>query len=539
MNKNWKIILSLLKKRGLITKKDQVEFLNPTNPEKIKLKDLKISKIQVAKAISRIKQAIKNQELIYIYGDYDTDGVSATAILWEALNFLGAKVLPYIPVRNDPVRGLSPTGIGSLKDHPSLIITVDNGISAFKGCEFAKKLGIDVIITDHHLPQHRQGKVHLPPALTIIHTTELAGAGVAWFFSREILKSLNTKSYMLNTILDLAALGTIADMVPLIGPNRSLVKFGLQQLRQTQRFGLKALAKVAGLDLTNISEHQVSFIFAPRLNAMGRMEHALNSLRLVCTKDKERGEKLAKHLGEINQLRQDKTLTMFLDAKKKWLTTNQKKALIFVADKSYHEGVVGLVAGRLAEEFHHPSVVIALGKNYSKASIRSIKGFNAIKNIRSLERYLLEHGGHELAAGFTIDNKNIKLVQKKLENLAQTQLSGNQLQPVIEIDCEIKLSDITWDLMADLEKLRPFGFGNSEPVFCTSQVKLINFRPVGQDNKHLKLRLEKFSGIAFNQGYLADKLTPGQLVNIAYTLEKNEWHNKKELQLKIKEIITT
>jgi len=236
MPKNWKIhqsqpknILStLLINRGLVSKQDQTEFLNPTNPAKINLEDLKISRVQVVKAIARIKQALKNQELIYIYGDYDTDGVSSTAILWEALNSLGAKVLPYIPVRNDPIRGLSPAGIESFKDKPKLIITVDNGISAFKGCDFAKKMGIDVIITDHHLPRESDR----PKALAIIHTTQLAGAGVAWFFGREITKNVNSS-------LDLAALGTIADMVPLIGANRSLAKFGLSQLRQTERFGLK------------------------------------------------------------------------------------------------------------------------------------------------------------------------------------------------------------------------------------------------------------------------------------------------------------
>lgn len=544
MTQNWKIIQVLLEKRGLITKKEQTQFLDPIKPDKISLDQIGLQSAAVVKAIKRLTTAHKNQELIYIYGDYDADGVSSTAILWETLNSLGFPVLPFIPGRNDPVRGLSPQGIDMIikqaKTKPGLIITVDNGICAFTGCQHAQKLGIDVIITDHHLPKHKNNRPFFPKVLAIIHTTKLAGVGVAWFFSREIIKAFKFASARAASTLDLAALGTIADMVPLLNANRSLAKFGLDKLRLSRRPGLIALAKTANLDLNVLDDYQVSYVLAPRLNALGRLEHALDALRLLCTTDLHRAERLAAHLNQTNQLRQDKTLTMFLDAKNKVLKQSGDQPLIFVASKTYHEGVVGLVAGKLMEEFNRPAVVVALGKNYSKASGRSLKGFNILKAIRSLEPYLLEHGGHELAAGFTLDNKNLTIVAKKLLSLAKKSLLNKELEPAIEIDCELDLEQITWQLFNALEKFKPFGFANPQPLFATKQVKLLNFRTVGQDNKHLKLSLQgstlKVEAIAFSFGHLAQKLAPGQLIDITYTIEKNVWNGKKDLQLKIKEI---
>lgn len=543
------VIDILLKNRGLITKKEQAEFLDPIKPGQITLDQIGLQSAAVVKAIKRLTTAHKNQELIYIYGDYDADGVSSTAILWETLNSLGFQVLPFIPSRNDPVRGLSSQGIKMIiqqaKAKPGLIITVDNGICAFTGCQYAQKLGIDVIITDHHLPKHKNNRPFFPKALAIVHTTQLAGVGVAWFFSREIIKKLSHPRgvnffHLGGGTLDLAALGTIADMVPLLNANRSLAKFGLDKLRLTQRPGLISLAKTAAIDLSSLDDYQVSYVLAPRLNALGRLEHALDALRLLCTTDLQRAERLAAHLNQTNQLRQDKTQTMFLDAKDKVLKQPGGQPLIFVASKTYHEGVVGLVAGKLMEEFSRPAVVVALGKNYSKASGRSLKGFNILKAIRSLEPYLLEHGGHELAAGFTIDNKNLKIVAKKLLELSKKSLENKPLEPAVEVDCQLNLNQINWQLFKAIEKFKPFGFANPQPLFATKKVKLLSFRSVGQDNKHLKLSLQgdslKVEAIAFSFGHLADKLTPGQLIDITYTIEKNVWNGKKSLELKIKKI---
>lgn len=533
------IISTILLNRGIKTKPDQKEFLNPTDPKKIKPEDVSIKPDQLKKAVTRIKKAIKNKELIYIYGDHDADGITSTAVLWESLNSQKAKVMPYIPGRSDKIRGLSPDGIDEiLKDKSGpckLIITVDNGISAFKGTDYANKKGIDVIITDHHQPKIKSKKPVLPKALSIIHTTKLAGVGVAWFLARE-LKDLKTS-------LELVAIGTIADMVPLTAANRSLVKFGLESLRKSKRVGLKALADISKVDLKNLVTYQIGFVLAPRLNAMARLEHALDSLRLLCTTLEEKASKLATSLNQTNLERQDKTFEMFFHAKSQWTEYNQpKKKLIFVKHQSYHEGIVGLVAGRLAEKFYKPAFVISMGETYSKGSARSIKGFNVLKAIRSIEDLIEEHGGHQMAAGFTAKNVNLPIIQKRLEDLAEDQLKKEQLIPVITIDCELKPEDINWDLWSQLEKLEPSGFGNKPPLFISKQLEVVDFRSVGQDQKHLKLTLqgpslkESFPAIAFNLGSMATKLKPGQKVDVTYTLDKNEWNGNKALQLKIKSI---
>lgn len=532
------IIAAILANRGLTSKIKQKEFLNPTDPNKIKPEDVGISKLKLKKAVTRIKKAIKNKELIYIYGDYDTDGITSTAVLWEALHHAKANVMPYIPSRSDKIRGLSPNGIDEIiklkKPKPSLIITVDNGISAFKGVEHATKKGIDVIITDHHQPKTKNNKPIYPKVLSIIHTLKLAGVGVSWFLARE-LKNLETS-------LELVAIGTIADMVPLTNANRSLVKFGLESLKKSKRIGLNALANIAKVDLQNIATYQIGYVLAPRLNAMARLEHALDSLRLLCTKDLERANQLAGILNQTNIERQDKTMKMYFHAKDEWLKQSQKKKLIFVGHDSYHEGVVGLVASRLVDQFYKPAFVVSIGEAFSKASARSIKGFNVVKAIRSMEDLILEHGGHEMAAGFTAKNVDLPKIQKKLENLAEKQLTKEQLTPTINIDCELKPSDINWDLFGNLEELEPSGFGNKPPLFISKKIKLLGFNTVGQDKKHLKLSLQGDSqpieAIAFNLGPMALKLKEDQLIDVIYTLDKNEWNNQKTLQLKINQIFS-
>jgi single-stranded-DNA-specific exonuclease len=539
------IVSNLLTDRGLTTKKLQQEFLNPKDPQDFSLKELEINSLKLKKAVLRIKQAIKNKELIFVYGDFDADGVTSTAVLWETLHSLKANAFPYIPPRDDKIRGLSPQGIDeiiSLKNQkPGLIITVDNGISAFKGVNYAKKKNIDIIITDHHLPKDNK----LPPVHSIVHSTKIAGVGVAWVLANK-LKS-NPQH------LGLVALGSIADMMPLVGINRSIAKHGIEKLQNSKRPGLIALAELVGFNLSELEAYQASFIIGPRLNAMGRLSHALDSLRLLCTTDIAKAKALAIKICQTNQLRQDQTLDMYYLAKNitdkvTKLNQNTLPKLIFVADKSFHEGLVGLVASRLVESFHRPAIVVALGKSTSKASARSIEGFNAIKNIRSIEKDLLEHGGHPLAAGFTIDNQNLEKVKTKLLRLADQQLTDKQLTPTLEVDLELSLSDINWELYNDLESLHPFGFGNPRPVFISKQVLIDSFRPVGQNQKHLKLTLQacpdsiggqtsKLEAIAFNLGHLAKKLSANQSVDLIYTLDKNVWNGQKTLQFKIKEII--
>lgn len=538
LKRRIEIITAIIANRG-ISSDQQAEFLHPTDPQKIKPSDVDLDPHQLQKALIRIKKAIKNQEQIYIYGDYDADGITSTAILWEALHFQKAKVMPYIPDRGDKIRGLSPDGIDQIlsdKDGPCrLIITVDNGISAFKGIDYATKKGIDVIITDHHQPKTKDQKICYPPALSIIHTTKLAGVGVTWFLAKKIIN--------LVTALELVAIGTIADMVPLIGPNRSLVKFGLESLKKSKRIGLKSLANLSSINLKTIGTYQVGYVLAPYLNAMARLEHALDSLRLLCTTDQKKSKKLANILHQTNLNRQDKTMKMFFHAVNQWENRRQlQKKLIFIQHQSYHQGIVGLVAGRLVEKFYKPAFVVSMGKTLSKGSARSIKGFNVLKALRDMEDLIEEHGGHQMAAGFTAKTINLPRIQKKLEDLAEKQLTQKQLTPIIKIDCELKPTDINWELWTELEKLEPSGFDNKPPLFISKKITLLNFRSVGQDQKHLKLTLQgpslqdPLQAIAFNQGILANNLFPNQPVDIIYTLEVNHWNNQKSLQLKIKHL---
>lgn len=504
------------------------EFFSPPSPQKISLAAVGIKQNLIDRAVSIIKQAIKVKRPIYVYGDYDADGISATAVLWEALNSLKAKALPYIAGRNDPVRGLSVEGLKIFKNKP-LVITVDNGITGFEAAAFAKKAGIDLIITDHHQPKQENSKTVWPEVAAIVHTDQLAGAGVAWFLARELGSGQDS--------LEIAALGTIADMVPLLGANRSLVKHGLIKLQTSPRPGIIALTHAAQIDLAKITPHQVSFSLAPRLNAMGRLADSIDALRLLCTTDLKRAEALTVKLNEVNQLRQDQTMAMFADARQK---VGANKNLIFVQSKNYNEGLVGLVAGRLAEEFHRPAVVVALGPHHAKASMRSIKAFDAIKAIRDLGDLVMERGGHPMAAGFTAQAKNLPQIQKQLE-AAAARLTDENLRPETGYDCDLEIKQVNWELFKKLQQFQPFGFGNPVPLFHAKKVKLLSFYPVGADNKHLKVKLrgdssQAFAGIAFGQGHLAEKLEPGQTVDLIYSIEQNSWNNHQSLELKIKEI---
>lgn len=520
------VIDILLKNRGLTQAKEIREFFSPSAPEKIDLPSAGLDETNMTRAVQLIKQAVKDKRPICVYGDYDADGICATAVLWEALNQLKAKALPYIAARSEPVRGLSVKGLKNFKDQP-LVITVDNGITSFAAAEYAQKEGIDLIITDHH-----QAKDKLPAAAAIVHSTRLAGVGVAWFLARHLRGERS--SHLEGGGLDLAALGTIADMMPLVGVNRSLVKFGLIKLQKTGRPGIKALLDLTQVNLATISPHHVSFVLAPRLNAIGRLADSLDALRLLCSTSKERVKTLAAKLHQVNQERQDKTLAMWEHAR---ALVKPKDKLIFLADKSYHEGLVGLVAGRLAEEFRRPAFVAAIGPQHAKASCRSIKAFNAINAIRELGDLILEHGGHPLAAGFTAAGANLPAIRKKL-TAAAANLTEKDFAPESGYDCPLALAKINWGLFQKLQRFEPFGFANPVPTFLAKKVKLLSFYPVGKKNRHLKLKLPGFNAIAFGKGDLTEKLKPGQAADIIYSLEENTWNNHHSLELKIKEIRT-
>jgi len=527
-DKNKKIVDILLENRGIKTAKKKKEFFKPTKPEKLNLKELGISKVEIKKAIKRIKEAKRKRQKVVVYGDYDADGICATAILWEALYKMGLKVLPYIPERFSEGYGLNIESIKKLKEKDpdlSLILTVDHGIVADNKVDLTKELGIDVIITDHH----QKGKT-TPKAYSIIHTTKISGSAVAWVLSRELGS---------NNGLELAALGTIADQLSLIGSNRSIAKYGLEALRETKRPGLLSLFEEAGIEKESIGTYEVGFIIAPRINAMGRLTHAIDSLRLLCTKDRLRARELADLVGKTNLERQKIVETVVTHAKEK-LGEKIKESIIILSHESYHEGVIGLAAAKLVEKFYKPAIVLSRKKDISKASARSIAGFNIIENIRKLENLYIEGGGHPMAAGFSIETSKIETFAKEINKIAKPLLTEYILSKKLKIDTEIGFDGINQDLYDKIKEFEPTGLGNFTPLFLTKKVEVLEVRTVGGGNTHLKLKLRKdnfiFDAIAFNFGNVYTKLTKETTLDIVYSIEENIWNNHTSIQLKIKDI---
>jgi len=515
------IINILLRNRGIKSKK---EFFEPVNPTEISFKSLGIKESEVKKAIGRIKKAKKNKESVIVYGDYDADGITATAIMWEALHAYELNVLPYIPDRFIDGYGIKSDVIKNLKEKDKnlgLIIAVDNGIVGYEGIETAKKLGIDVIVVDHHTKGVKKVK-----AQSVIHSTETSGAGLAWFFARRLAALPNT--------LELAAIGVIADQLPLIGVNRSIVKYGLEELNKTKRPGLLALFEEAGVE--NIGVYEIGYIIAPRINAMGRLKHGLESLRLLCTKDRTKAFEIAKNIGSTNSERQKIVEEVVFLARKN--VTDEK--IIVIAGENYHEGVIGLAAGRLVEEFYRPAIVLSTKGEISKASARSISGFNVIEAIRAVSLHL-EGGGHPMAAGFSIETKKIDKFTREINKYANKFLTPELLEKKLRIDCEVDFDQLNYDLLDRLKEFEPTGLGNPGATFLTKQVELVDAKPVGREARHLKLKLKQgehtFDSIFFGGGEMYSKLTSSQKVDIVYSLEDNSWNGYKNLQLKVKDML--
>ncbi len=527
MIKKWHILSTYNENIvGVLLKNRRVsnEFLHPPDPWSLTPDDVGIDKKMLKKAIVRITKAVKDHEPIVVYADYDADGITAGAIMWETLHGLGANVMPYIPHRAEEGYGLSMKGIDAVRAQydPSLIITVDHGITAKDKVAYAKSLGMEVLVTDHHV------KPKDLPDCTIVHTTDLCGAGVSWF----VAKQLGSPD------IGLAAIGTIADLVPLTGANRSIVKYGLTEINKTKRVGFIALMRDAGIAPGMLSTYEISHMLAPRLNAMGRLVHAMDALRLLCTRQADKAAMLAQQLGLTNKERQQLTVDTTSHALQ-GLALKQGESLpkvLFVAHDTYNPGVIGLVAGKLVEEYYRPAIVVSQGAEISKASARSISGFNIVEAIKSCKDILIDVGGHPMAAGFTVETKNLDLLKTRMEAYAQKNLKDELLMRELRIDMELPLEAVTGELWRKLRDFEPFGFGSPEPVFATRGVRVSDTRLVGTDGKHLKFRVDSLDAIAFGLGNLSPKLTPNTPVDIAYTIDMNVWNDKRNLQLKIKDM---
>lgn len=527
-SKSEEILKILLENRGIKTKKQIEEFLHSPDPHRLTPEQVGLSTSQIARAIKRIMQAVKKKEKIIVYGDYDADGICATAIMWEALRNIGAEAMPFIPKREEGYGMQFKRLTQFAKEGVALVITVDHGIVSFDKAQKAKKLGLDLIITDHHLPKKSK-----PEALVIVHTTKLSGAGVAWFFANHLRGESE---------LDLATIGTVTDIMPLMGPNRCLVKYGLKALAKTKRTGLQSLYKFAGIKNGKLGTYEIGYIIGPRLNAAGRLDDPMDSLRLLCTTNKNRGENLARVLDQKNRQRQVLMEKTTNQAREVWLKEDGKSQLIFLSHRDFHEGVVGLVAGKLTEEFYRPAVVIAEGLEPARASARSIVEFNIVEAIRECADILGDHGGHALAAGFSVESAKITLVKERLTQIAENKLKNLKLSPTLRIDLEIPLGLLNLEIFKLISSLEPFGEANPQPVFCSHGVKVLNSRAVGQEGKHLALELGvwssefKIRAIGFNLGHLLPQISPDKSIDIAYNLILDEWNGNQRLQLKLKDI---
>lgn len=536
------IISIILKNRGIKTKKQIEEFLHP-NLSQINRKILEIKTPGLIKALKRIDSALKNSESIVVYTDYDVDGLSSGALLWECLYKLGAQVMPYVPNRIDEGFGLSEKGILEVKKkyNASLIITVDHGMSAGSKIAFAKKQGIDVIVIDHHVKPSKTPDIDI-----LVHTTMICATALVWYFCEELTNYLKRSSDLQSgkfshiENLDLVALATVCDLIPLTGVNRILVKAGLKQLRKTNRVGLNTLIKHAGIIKEEIDVYDLGHIIGPRINAIGRLTHALDALRLLCTNDKIRAMSLSEKLYDLNKKRQIMTEEAVILAK--GMVIN-KTGLIFISHKSFQTGIIGLIAGRLTQDANLPSIVIAKGEKISKASARSIKGIDIIAIIRKFEDILIDVGGHPQAAGFTVETSKIGLLESRLTDFFQKNNLKSQQDKNIYIDMVLNLTEITRDLYAKLLLLEPFGVGNTEPIFLSKNIEVTGYSLVGRERNHLKMKLkisrenhDFIEAIGFKMGEISSQFNPERKIDILYSLDENTWNSNTRLQLRLKDV---
>ncbi|GAB4117819.1 MAG: single-stranded-DNA-specific exonuclease RecJ [Roseiflexaceae bacterium] len=498
-------------------------------------------------ATKRVAEAIQNQEPIAVYGDFDTDGVTAVTLLTQAIGAMGGDIRPYIPHRLREGYGLNTEAIDQLVNEGTrLLLTVDCGISNVREVAYARAKGLDVIVTDHHTPPEQ-----LPDAMALInpklpHCTYpykgLVGVGIAYKLVQALVRLGLKMPLRGRDLLDVVALGTVADMGPLDGENRILVKVGLEALNTSQRPGIQALITAAGLVQGRITASDIGFGLGPRLNASGRLDHAVTSYKLLLAENAGSAKILAQELNATNIERQKLTKEVQALALAQAQTQGKDaNRIVVIAGEEFPSGVVGLVAARLVEEFARPVVLIEQGAEISRGSARSIPGFNIVEALHACKDLFSRYGGHASAAGFSIETRRIGELEQALLRYAATRLP-DQPDPVLAIDTEAELSSLNWELLAQLSTLEPFGQANPQPVLISRKVRVLHADTRGAEKQHLRLRLDDgrggspFEAIAFRLGHLAGYFERHPWLDIAYHLEVNEWNGQRTLQLNIKDL---
>ncbi len=536
------ILRQILFNRGYTTDAEARAYLNAKpdfNTDPLQMSGMKQS-------VDRIQTAIQKHEPIAIYGDYDVDGVTSTALLVETLQQLNANVRGYIPNRFEEGYGLNNNALDELKaDGVQLVITVDCGIRSPSEALHAQTIGLDLIISDHHHPAEGD----LPPAFAVINTKQpgdvypdkdLAGVGIAYKIA-EALLSIYPSAFSLDSLLDLVALGTVADLAPLVGENRILVRRGLRQMRQTARQGLSSLAAVSEIKLAKVNAGNIGFSLGPRLNAAGRLKEALAAFELLTTKDVFRAGELAQVLDMQNRERQRITKDMQKRAEEIAIGEDPHAFLLFAAQEDFNSGVIGLAASRLTDTYYRPAIVASKGETETRGSCRSIPEFHITEALDHCADLLVRHGGHAAAAGFTVRNENLSELVSRLKAYAKEKLSNEDLKPTVTAEAYVSLADFRADLFEKcLKYLEPTGYGNREAAFVARNVKVKSARTVGADAKHLKLLLEEeksgytHDAIGFRLGEWQKKMPPR--VDILFTYEVNEYNGRIGYQLNLKDL---
>jgi single-stranded-DNA-specific exonuclease len=528
------LITQILFNRGLADATHVEPFLRvdkSLSPDPFLLPDMEM-------AVTRIYRAVLGGEKIAIYGDFDADGITSTAVLVQGLRAFNVEAIPYIPHRINEGHGLKITAVENLKkEGVSLIITTDCGITGVNPVKKASRLGIDVIITDHHTPTEE-----LPPAFAVVNPKiaasrypfiELAGVGVAYKLLQALLASVSKES-QLEEVVDLVALGTVADMTPLLGENRFLVCQGLKRMNTAPRLGLTELLTKAGLTTGTLTSENITWTIAPRLNTASRMDHALPSYELLMTDSAARAGELTAWLEQKNTERQQIT-TRATSVAREQVLAGKLESLIMVRVDDFSSGISGLVANKLSDEFYRPSVVVRTGKKISTGSCRSIPEFNLINALTKCRELFIEFGGHAGAAGFMILTHNLPLLQERLVKIAETELTGVDLRPKIDIDAEVTLKELAGNAYRAIQQLAPFGQANPQPTFVTRNVKVASHRTMGSDNGHLRLKLEQngmvWDAVAF--GFGANQSEMSDPLDIVYNLELDQWNGKSTLRLNV------
>lgn len=499
----------------------------------------------MAAAAGRIAEAIERGELIAVYGDFDVDGITAVALLTQAIKAMGGRIRPYIPHRAREGYGLNNLAISQLEaDGVTLLITVDCGISNYAEVAEANRLGLDVIVTDHHHPP-----MLLPPALAIVNPRQpdcaypfkgLVGVGIAFKVVQALARYGKRPAGLRGRdLLDLVALGTVADMGPLHDENRVLVRAGLIALNESSRPGVMALVAAAGLSPGMIDSGAIAFALAPRLNAAGRLADARRAYELLLADERMKADLLAAELNTTNRERQALTRQLYAMAETMVMKSGRTEhPLIVVSHPGFNAGVIGLVAARLVETYHRPVIVIEQGEETSRGSARSIPGFSIIDLFDQCADLFVRYGGHAAAAGFTISTNQITALEQRLLALGSQHLSAEQLVPRLLIDATVPLRDISWDLYVTLCQLEPFGQGNPQPMFMTPNVTVIDPQPT-TDGNHLRMRVcvsqTSFEAIGFHFGRFADALRRHPNIDLAYQLAVDEWNGQRRLRLLVRD----